>query len=115
MSIIDRAKRHDVPLRQALISGPRTAFLASVLAIGGTWLLAQALLPRDLVVPAVSTITFGLAAAIAGVAWWQQRAQSDDVTYWDVAGAVTLIGICTAALIGPEQMVRIVAGTPNEN
>ena len=32
----------------------------------------------------------------------------DNVTYADVAGALTLIGLCAAATIDPEQMVRLV-------
>jgi len=26
---------------------------------------------------------------------------------WDVAGALTFIGICTASMIDPDQMVRV--------
>ena len=33
------------------------------------------------------------------------------LSYWDVAGVLIFIGICVAAAIEPEQMVRLVAGT----
>jgi hypothetical protein len=32
------------------------------------------------------------------------------MTYWDVAGALTLFGICVASQVDAEQMVRLVEG-----
>jgi hypothetical protein len=39
----------------------------------------------------------------------------NQVTYADVAGALTLIGLCAAATIDPDQMVRLVEGGRAEN
>ena len=33
------------------------------------------------------------------------------MTYWDVAGALNLFGICVASQVDAEQMVRFVEGT----
>jgi len=55
-------------------------------------------------------LLFVLAAAVALVAW-RRPALGPRLTYWDVAGALTLSGLCVAAAVEPEQMVRLVAGT----
>ncbi len=52
---------------------------------------------------------FVLAALVALLAW-QRPAQGPHLSYWDVAGAFTLIAIAVAALVEPDQMIRIVAG-----
>ena len=53
-----------------------------------------------------------MACLVAFVAWrWEPaREQSPQITYWDVAGALTLFGICVASQIDPDQMVRLVEG-----
>ena len=48
------------------------------------------------------------------VAWVRCSTDEYDVTFWDVAGAIALIGIGTAALVEPDQLVRLVAGTSSE-
>ena len=68
-------------------------------------------LPADLVLTLASASLFVLAAAIAGLAWQQRSRQHPGLSYWDVAGALTLIGICASALIEPEQMARVMIGT----
>ena len=63
----------------------------------------------DLAEPLAVTLLFSLAALATLVAWCGGRAAQDRVSYWDVAGALTLIGIGTATLmIDPDQMVRVV-------
>ena len=41
-------------------------------------------------------------------------AEQDQLTYWDVAGALTLFGICVASQVEPDQMVRLIEGTHRE-
>ncbi len=112
MSITDRAKRHDVPLGDAVLSGPRIAFLASAVGIAAVWILANGWLQRDLVIPAVSTLSFVLAAAFAILAWWRRAEDPSQVTYGDVAGALVLVGLCAAATIEPDHLVRAVLHDP---
>ena len=70
------------------------------------------MLPSDLVLPVVSTIFFVLACLVALVASLRDRAcEQSRMTYWDVAGALTLFGICVASQVDAEQMVRFVEGT----
>jgi hypothetical protein len=67
-------------------------------------------LSKDHVLPGVSTLLFALAAAVALIAW-RRPTRGPRLCYWDVAGVLTFIGICVAAAIEPDQMVRLVAGT----
>jgi hypothetical protein len=108
MSITDRVKRHDVPLGQALLSGPRIAFLGSAVGIAALWILADGWLHRDLVIPVVSTATLALAAGFAVLAWRRRAEDPAQVTYGDVAGALVLVGLCAAATIEPDNLVRVV-------
>ncbi len=61
-------------------------------------------LTADLVVPIMATLSFVFAAALAVVASLRGGENPACVTYADVAGAITLIGVCIAATIEPEQM-----------
>jgi hypothetical protein len=42
---------------------------------------------------------------------WRRPLPSRRFSYWDVAGALTFIGICMGATVEPGQMVELVAGT----
>jgi len=90
--------------------------VAAVLTAFAAWALFAMTFPRDFVLPAISTLFSALAALVALVAWCRgPPAEQGNVTYWDVAGALAFIGICTAALVDPHQMVRLVEGTPRGN
>lgn len=70
-----------------------------------------AVVPAALVTPLISTLFFVCAALVALVAWLlKQPSEQSALTYWDVAGALTLCGIVTAALIDPDQLVRLATG-----
>ena len=92
--------------------GPWVAFAAAVLAAVAALAVATRMLPQDAVWPAVSTLLFAFAALVALVAWRiGQPSEREALSYWDVAGALTLIGICAGALVDPDQLVRLVEGT----
>ena len=115
MAIINPAKRI---LRHgaARIAGPPTVFAIAVLATFAVLAIAAATQPRDIVLPLLSTLLFVMAALVALLAWTHRRAfGQDQVTYWDVAGALTLIGICAAATIEPDQMVRFLQSDRTQN
>jgi hypothetical protein len=96
--------------------GPQLAFAASVLMSFAAFATSIALLPRDLALPLTSTSFFVLAGAIAIIGWSRRQASEPrQVTYLDVAGALTLIGTFAASLMDPDQMVRVVEGTYREN
>jgi hypothetical protein len=91
--------------------GPEITFAATVLTGFAAMAAGTAVLTSDLVLPVASTLFFALAlmaVLIALIASHGQHARrTDHITYWDVAGALTLFGICVA-WIDPDQMVRLV-------
>jgi hypothetical protein len=89
-------------------NGPRLAFAASILAGLAAWVALITTTSAHFAVPAVATLLFVLAAALALLAWCHDGEDPVRVTYTDVAGALTLIGLCVAATIEPEQLVRLV-------
>lgn len=104
---------HNVAPAQRPALGPSVAFFAALAGAGFLALATARALHWDYAEPfAVSALfVFAAAAAIAG--WRRRRATaSPSVTYWDVAGALTLLGIAAAALIEPEQMMRVLATRP---
>ena len=88
--------------------GPELSFAAATFAGFAAWGAAKGTLPPDLIMPLVATLFLVLSAALAVVAWRHRGMDPNHVTYADVAGALTLIGLCAAATIDPEQMVRLV-------
>ena len=58
--------------------------------------------------PVIATYFLLLAAVLAVFAWRHRRTDPNSLTYADVAGALTLIGLCAAAMIDPDQMVRLI-------
>jgi hypothetical protein len=112
MTITTRANGHGESARGHSSVGPKLAFLATVSA-AGTVMLAG-FLPSNLLMPAVSVMLFVLAMVFALVAWIRCSTDEYGLTYWDVAGAVAFIGVCTAALVEPDQLVRLVAGAYSE-
>ena len=87
--------------------GPQLGFAAAVIAGFAAFLTSQTLLPPDAIMPAVSTLLLILAGAFAVIAWRHGSMDPDNVTYRDVAGALTLIGLCAAATIDSDQMMRL--------
>ena len=94
--------------------GPEITFAATALTGFAAMAAGTAVLTSDLVLPVASTLFFALAllaVLIALIASHGQHARrTDHITYWDVAGALTLFGICVASQIDPDQMVRLVEG-----
>ena len=103
-------KNFHVQRSNAVGIGPQLTFAAAIFAGLTTWIVLSTTVTADLVVPIMATLSFGFAAALAVVAWLRFNENPARVTYADVAGAITLIGVCIAATIEPEQMLRIVAG-----
>lgn len=65
-------------------------------------------LPRPLLLPVMSTLLLVLAAGIALLAWSRPRPRTEhSITYWDLAGALTLFGIVAALLSDPANVIPI--------
>jgi len=110
------AVTHDVrPLSHEQESlGPQVMFAAALLLVAAAWIVAEWSFTSDHTLPLVATLLFVLAGMATLVAWGRGTAGHHRVTYWDVAGALTFIGIGAAALIDPEQMLRLVAAAPSD-
>lgn len=87
--------------------GPQLGFAATLIAAAAAWIAVQAMLPPDAVMPMASTLLLVFAGAFALVAWRNGPMNPGNVTYRDVAGALTLIGLCAAATIDADQMMRL--------
>jgi hypothetical protein len=87
--------------------GPGAKFAAAILlALGAATM--PAMVPPTAVLPVIATLLF-LTACVAALFGWLggQGARAGGLTYWDVAGALTFIGICVAATIDPNQLVEL--------
>jgi hypothetical protein len=105
--------RRSTRRRGASVAGPQVTFIAAVVTASAALAYATAMLPRDIVLPLVSIVFFVLAALVALVAWRAaQRAEPDRVSYWDVAGALTFIGICAASMVDADQVLRLLENSP---
>jgi hypothetical protein len=65
------------------------------------------LLPPPLILPAVSASLLVLACGLAVVAWMRPRVHPARLSYWDIAGAITFIGIAAALLSEPDQALPL--------
>ena len=92
--------------------GPEFGFAGATFAAFAAWAGLTAAVSPDLVMPLLATLFLAFAAGFGIVAWYSEERNADRVTYTDVAGALTLIGLFAAATIDPDQLIRIVA-TPS--
>ena len=77
--------------------GPAVTFAASVLTVFAAIAACTAMLAAEFVLPAVSTLLFVMAALVALAAWrWESQGTSDQISYWDVAGALTLLRLASS-------------------
>jgi hypothetical protein len=94
------------------LPGPPLA-LGVVIAMAATAFVvgAQTLAPA-LLLPLVATLLFVLAAATALFASLRREPfKRRAMTYWDVAGLLTLIGVFATAAVEPDHLVALVEGT----
>jgi hypothetical protein len=108
--------RSRYPERTDLLGlGPQLGFAAATFAGFAAWSGLIVTVPGELVAPLIATLFLTLAAGFGIVAWRNRGEDPERVTYADVAGALTLIGLFTAATIDQDQLVRIVTAANTEN
>jgi hypothetical protein len=95
--------------------GPRLVFIASMFVVCAGWGVSTSALPFGFAVPLVSTLFLLLAGVSAAIAWHHRVSDLGDVTYADVAGALTLIGLCITAMIDPNEMLQLVQSAQMQN
>jgi hypothetical protein len=88
--------------------GPQLGFAAVTFAGFAAWSGLIVTLSPHLVMPIIATMFLTFAAGFAVVAWRRRGEDPTRVTYADVAGALTLIGLFAASTIDPDQLVRLV-------
>jgi hypothetical protein len=108
MAITNKAKRYAQRGRAGAF-GPAATFGVAVMLAFGAFVLATLTFPRDLALAAISSTFFAFAAFVALIAWRLDQTDNKALSYWDVAGALTLFGICAATLMDSDQFVRLVA------
>jgi hypothetical protein len=97
--------------RQGAASGPAvgmalaTGLLAATVVVS-TWTVSPAL-----TLPAVCLAALAAAGAVAAVAWNTQARDRGRPNYWDLAGALTFLGMCAAMLSEPDQLWPLLEST----
>jgi hypothetical protein len=94
---------------------PQLGFAAAILAGFGACAGLVAAASAHIVMPAIATMLLVFAAGFCAIAWRNRGEDPRGVTYADVAGALTLIGLFAAAMVDPDQLLRIVATGHNED
>jgi cobalamin synthase len=103
------------PRRSDPWSGPH-AVIAGVLILALTVMAVSAwTLPAPLVLPVLSVLLIAAACLTALLAWVRPHNRWDErVTYWDITGALTLVGICAALLSEPDQVMPLLESRRTE-
>jgi hypothetical protein len=112
MPVIDPVRRHARQHPEAV--GPVAVLAASTAILAATFLAALWTLPRLMVLPVLCLAALASAASIALIAW-RGGATERHPTYWDVAGALTFIGMCAAVLSEPDQVMALLEAAPSNN
>src|SRR5262245_24867022 len=95
--------------------GPQLGFAAATVAGFAAWTACAATLPAGFAAPIVTSLFLLMAAAFALVAWLRRYEDPGNVTYKDVAGVLTLIGLCASATIDPDQLLRLAHARSGNN
>ncbi len=108
MTLIHPVEIHGPVARTA----PPLAF-AAALAVA---VAIAAAAPQGLALVSLAGALFVAAAIVAAAAYaCREQMKAKRVTCWDVAGALTFIGICAAALVEPEQLAGLIEGAPRRD
>ncbi len=95
--------------------GPQVGFFGATFAGFAAWSNLIVSVPNEWIMPVLATMFLSFAAAFAVIAWRNRGEDPNRVTYTDVAGALTLIGLFAASTIDPDQFARIFAEQQSRN
>lgn len=110
MTIINPVGQSQTDAAASPATGPHLVVVGAVAAVVTVAAIFHQTMADDVLLPAVTGLLFVLAALAALVAW-QRPLPPRQFSYWDASGFLIFVGICFAAAIEPEQLVRIVAGS----
>ena len=99
--IVRKHGRGSADRTQELFGGILLAALITVVAM-------RNVLPADALAPVIATLLFALGATAAGFALLCRRDRARTL-WFDIAGALTFVGVAVSILIEPDQMVRLCA------
>lgn len=79
-------------------TGPK--LLAAAVALAGVvaTIVFAWMLPAALVLPALGALAIGTATVLALIAWVTAQRMTATISYWDIVGALTFVGIFAALL-----------------
>jgi hypothetical protein len=105
---------HPVWLAHAARRHPVHRWHGLAIALGGALAAAAAaliaaffLLPAAMVFPVTGLALLLGAAAFAVIAWASPADVGNRLVFWDIAGTMTVLGLCAALLGEPEQAVAL--------
>lgn len=90
--------------------GPQLGFAGATFCGFTVWSGLIVTIPPELRMPVMATLFLMFAVGFGIVAWRNRGEDPTRVTYADVAGALTLIGLFAASTVDPDQLVRTVVG-----
>ena len=96
------------------VSGPQLAFAACTFAAAAGLTVSTWTLPAPLILPVLSVFLILAACGMGLVAWLCASGDERGLTYWDVSGALTFVGICLALASEPEQVLPLLQAQPSE-
>jgi hypothetical protein len=71
-------------------------------------------LPAPLVLPAIGVLATLAAVIVALIAWLTAQQVSGSLTYWDVVGALTVVGVFATLLSEPELVLPLLENQRTE-
>ena len=102
--------------REAAESGPVTGMaLLAVLIMAGTLALSAWTLPPALTLPSACLAALVAAVSAAGFAWAKHVRDERHPNCWDLARALTLVGMCAAMLSEPDQVWPLLEAAPRRD
>ncbi|MDB5653360.1 MAG: hypothetical protein JWQ94_973 [Tardiphaga sp.] len=74
----------------------------------------RALLALEALAPAVATLLFAVAAVVSGIAMLCRHDGARHI-WFDIAGAMTFVGVIITVLVEPDQIIRLVTVSERPN
>jgi hypothetical protein len=81
---------------------------AAIAAASAALIVALFLLPPAMVFPVTGLALVLAAATFAAIAWASPPEVGNRLVFWDIAGAMTVLGLCAALLGEPEQAIALI-------
>lgn len=89
-------------------TGPVAVFAGAIVFSVAVLMAAAGASRPELALPAAVLLLFGFSAATAAFAWFaREPRRAPGLGYWDIAGALLLIGIALSVLVEPGQLARL--------